>query len=195
MLFAKYGQAILTLHERHSRILLAHRPPSKASLPIIAALNRMLEPIPQPLRQTLTFDNGTEFAQHLKLRQLGIATYFCDPHALGKKAASKTPSAACAAACRAKPTSPPSRNTTSSPSSKPTTTLPENASTITPQPKSSSHNCCTSNVNPPSGFRRNDDDRRELYYAMPLSASISLSSPDWNISVMMSQPPTNSPFT
>ena len=85
MLFAKYGQAVLTLHERHSRILLAHRPPSKASLPIIAALHRMLKPIPQPLRQTLTFDNGTEFAKHLKLRQLGISTYFCDPHAPWQK--------------------------------------------------------------------------------------------------------------
>jgi IS30 family transposase len=85
MLFAKYGQAILTLHERHSRILLAYRPPSKASRPIIAALHRMLEPIPEPMRQTVTFDNGTEFAKHLKLRQLGIATYFCDPHAPWQK--------------------------------------------------------------------------------------------------------------
>jgi transposase, IS30 family len=85
MLFAKYGQAILTLHERHSRILLAHRPPAKASRPIIAALTRMLEPIPGPMRQTLTFDNGTEFARHLKLRQLGISTYFCDPHAPWQK--------------------------------------------------------------------------------------------------------------
>jgi IS30 family transposase len=85
MLFAKYGQAILTLHERQSRILLAHRPPSKASRPIVAALHRMLEPIPKPMRQTLTFDNGTEFAQHLQLRQLGIDTYFCDPHAPWQK--------------------------------------------------------------------------------------------------------------
>jgi IS30 family transposase len=85
MLFAKYGQAILTLHERRSRILLAQRPPSKASRPIIAALYRMLAPIPEPLRQTLTFDNGTEFAKHLQLRTLGIATYFCDPHAPWQK--------------------------------------------------------------------------------------------------------------
>jgi hypothetical protein len=31
--------------------------------------------------------------------------------------------------------------------------------------------------------------------SMPFSASSVSSSPDWNISVMMSQPPTNSPFT
>jgi IS30 family transposase len=85
MLFAKYGQAILTLHDRHSRLILAERPSSKASRPIIAALHRMLMPIPQPMRQTITFDNGTEFAQHLQLRTLGIATYFCDPHAPWQK--------------------------------------------------------------------------------------------------------------
>jgi IS30 family transposase len=85
MLFAKYGQAILTLHERHSRILLAARPASKASRPIIAALTRMLEPFPEPIRQTITFDNGTEFAQHLRLRSLGLGTYFCDPHAPWQK--------------------------------------------------------------------------------------------------------------
>src|SRR5271166_5569411 len=41
--------------------------------------------------------------------------------------------------------------------------------------------------------------RRQAYAsvlcAMPFSASSVSSSPDWNISVMMSQPPTNSPFT
>jgi hypothetical protein len=31
MLFARYGQAVSTVHERHSRLLLATRPPSKAA--------------------------------------------------------------------------------------------------------------------------------------------------------------------
>jgi len=31
MLFAKYGQAVLTVHERHSRIILATRPPNKTA--------------------------------------------------------------------------------------------------------------------------------------------------------------------
>ena len=33
MLFRTYGQAVLTLHERHSRLLLAVRPPGKAAHP------------------------------------------------------------------------------------------------------------------------------------------------------------------
>lgn len=29
--------------------------------------------------KSITFDNGTEFADHTKLNQMGISTYFCDP--------------------------------------------------------------------------------------------------------------------
>ena len=29
--------------------------------------------------KSITFDNGTEFADHIRLKDLGIATYFCDP--------------------------------------------------------------------------------------------------------------------
>ena len=36
---------------------------------------------------------------------------------------------------------------------------------------------------------------RQAAWAIPFSVSISDSSPDWYISVMMSQPPTNSPLT
>ena len=38
MLFRIYGQAILTLHERHSRLLIAARPPGKAAAPIAHAI-------------------------------------------------------------------------------------------------------------------------------------------------------------
>ena len=31
------------------------------------------------------FDNGTEFARHHQLHDLGIATFFCDPHAPWQK--------------------------------------------------------------------------------------------------------------
>lgn len=85
MLFARYGQAILTLHERHSRLLIAARAPSKAAKPIARLIKRLLTAMPEPLRQTITFDNGTEFARHLQLHPLGLATYFCDPHAPWQK--------------------------------------------------------------------------------------------------------------
>ena len=85
MLFRLYGQAILTLHERHSRLLLAVRPPGKAAAPIAQALTDLLAPLPPAWRQTVTFDNGTEFARHYDLHALGIATFFCDPYAPWQK--------------------------------------------------------------------------------------------------------------
>ena len=86
MLFRRYGQAILVTHERHSRVLLACRQPSKAAQPVLQQLLRQFQPLPAPLRQSITFDNGTEFALHYQLhQQLGMATYFCDPHAPWQK--------------------------------------------------------------------------------------------------------------
>ena len=86
MLFARYGQAVLVAHERTSRLLLLTRQPTKAAHPTITQLRAWLAPLPPPLRQTITFDNGTEFTQHRQLRTtLGMATYFCDPHSPWQK--------------------------------------------------------------------------------------------------------------
>ena len=85
MLFTTYGQAILTLHERRSRLLIAVRSPSKASEPIAKAMTDILGPLSPPLRQTITFDNGTEFARHHELHALNIQTFFCDTHAPWQK--------------------------------------------------------------------------------------------------------------
>ena len=86
MLFARYGQALLITHERRSRLLLAARQPNKAATPVAQQLLRQFEALPPGLRQSLTVDNGTEFAYHYRLNhQLGMATYFCDPHAPWQK--------------------------------------------------------------------------------------------------------------
>jgi IS30 family transposase len=81
MLFRKYGQAVLVAHERSSRHLRLIRQPNKAARPVLASLLRLLAPLPAALRQSITFDNGTEFAAHYQLTQrLGLPTFFCDPH-------------------------------------------------------------------------------------------------------------------
>ena len=85
MLFRTSGQAVLTLHERHSRILIALRPPGKSADPIASAIAGVLAPLPPQLRQTVTFDNGTEFARHHQLHALGIQTFFCDTHSPWQK--------------------------------------------------------------------------------------------------------------
>jgi IS30 family transposase len=91
MLFAAYGQAILgqailVAHERKSRILLLAKQPSKAAQPTAQQLLAWLQPLPDTLRQTITFDNGTEFALHHQLNtQLGMQTFFCDTHSPWQK--------------------------------------------------------------------------------------------------------------
>lgn len=85
MAFSRYGQNILMLHERMSRALIGARLPSKQAEPVASALVAALRSLPAPLRQTVTFDNGTEFARHYDLNAIGIDTYFCDPHAPWQK--------------------------------------------------------------------------------------------------------------
>lgn len=86
MLFRTYGQAILALHERSSRALAILRQPNKRAAPVATAIEATLAALPSHLRQTITFDNGTEFAEHHQLRhRLGVQTFFCDPHAPWQK--------------------------------------------------------------------------------------------------------------
>jgi IS30 family transposase len=85
MAFSRYNQNLLMLHERTSRLLIGARLSSKQAEPVRAALMAALGPLPQPLRQTVTFDNGTEFARHFALRAIGTSTYFCEPHAPWQK--------------------------------------------------------------------------------------------------------------
>jgi IS30 family transposase len=85
MMFSKYGQAILTVHERKSRLLLAIRLSSKAAHGVAGHLVRLFGVMPEQLRQTVTFDNGTEFARHSALHRLSIGTFFCDPYAPWQK--------------------------------------------------------------------------------------------------------------
>ena len=85
MMFAKYGQAVLTVHERQSRLLLAIRLASKAAHLVAHHLGQLFGALPQRLRQTVTFDNGTEFARHRLLHRLQVDTFFCDPYSPWQK--------------------------------------------------------------------------------------------------------------
>ncbi len=85
MLFSKYGQAVLALHERYSRLLIATRPLTKEAIPIAMAMKEILAPLPPEWRQTITFDNGTEFARHYELHDLDMETFFCDTYSPWQK--------------------------------------------------------------------------------------------------------------
>jgi IS30 family transposase len=48
---------------------------------VLEGFRRTFSPLPEELRQTLTYDQGKEMAQHRKLSELtGLAIYFADPH-------------------------------------------------------------------------------------------------------------------
>lgn len=85
MLFSKYGQAILVLHERVTRFTTLFKLPSKEAAYIASTLLAFFKQMPKSFRQTITFDNGTEFAEHHQLNQLGIKTFFCDTYSPWQK--------------------------------------------------------------------------------------------------------------
>lgn len=82
MLFSAYGQSVLVLHERTSRLTALVKTATRKARPTASTLGHLLGPLPDNLKQSLTFDNGTEFAEHYRI---GLATYFCDPHAPWQK--------------------------------------------------------------------------------------------------------------
>ena len=45
------------------------------------AIAEQITTLPERLRRSLTWDQGAEMAQHLRLRlEAGLDVYFCDPH-------------------------------------------------------------------------------------------------------------------
>jgi len=82
MLFSTYGQSVLVLHERTSRLTALVKTGTRKAKPTANTLGGLLRPLPDSLKQSLTFDNGTEFAEHYRI---GLATFFCDPHAPWQK--------------------------------------------------------------------------------------------------------------
>ena len=66
---------------RHSLFLMLAKVEDTTSLGVLEGFRRTFAPLPEELRQTLTYDQGKEMAQHRKLSELtGLALYFADPH-------------------------------------------------------------------------------------------------------------------
>jgi IS30 family transposase len=78
MLFSTYGQSLLVAQERSSRALMIFKLKSKKAEGVATQLLNLFECLPPEFAKTVTFDNGTEFAEHYRLKEAGIKTYFCD---------------------------------------------------------------------------------------------------------------------
>jgi IS30 family transposase len=93
------GSSIGTLVERMTRFtLLLHLPPmaghghsarekngpalaGRGAVAVRDAIMHTMATFPEQLRQSLTWDQGAEMAQHSRLRiDTGLRVYFCDPH-------------------------------------------------------------------------------------------------------------------
>ena len=86
MLFSKYGQAVLTVHERSSRLLLATRPLNKAAQGVARHLVSLFRELAAsssagPSPSTMAPSSPAISALH----RLVIETFFCDPYAPWQK--------------------------------------------------------------------------------------------------------------
>ena len=71
---------IATLVERHTRLVMLVRVPSKDTKTVIDALIKQARKLPRELYKSLTWDRGKEMADHERFSlDTDIKVYFCDP--------------------------------------------------------------------------------------------------------------------
>lgn len=76
------GSAIGTLVERTTGfVVLLHLPEDRTAATLADAMSAKVPEIPEILRRSLTWDQGSEMALHTKITEAtGLPIYFCDPH-------------------------------------------------------------------------------------------------------------------
>ena len=78
----KSASAIGTLVERSTRfVMLLHLPDNHGALAVQEAIVEKMTELPEHLRRSLTWDQGSEMANHLAIAAAAdLDIYFCDPH-------------------------------------------------------------------------------------------------------------------
>jgi IS30 family transposase len=78
----KSASAIGTLVERSTRfVMLLHLPENHGALAVQDAIVAKMAELPEHLRRSLTWDQGSEMANHLAIvAAIDLDIYFCDPH-------------------------------------------------------------------------------------------------------------------
>lgn len=73
--------AVGTLVERSSRLVLLARMENASAAAALNGFSRVLNGVPEPMRKTLTYDQGKEMSEHKRLTEMtGVAVFFADPH-------------------------------------------------------------------------------------------------------------------
>ena len=71
---------IVTLVERQSRYVMLAKVPDRESQTAVSALIKQARKLPDELYKSLTWDRGSELADHQRFTiETDIAVYFCDP--------------------------------------------------------------------------------------------------------------------
>ena len=80
LLCGSNNSQIATLVERHTRLVMLVRVPSKDTKTVVNALIKQAHKLPRELYKSLTWDRGAEMADHQKFSlATDIKVYFCDP--------------------------------------------------------------------------------------------------------------------
>jgi transposase, IS30 family len=76
------GSAVGTLVERMTRfVMLLHLPGGHSAEIVQEAMVAKMATLPEQLRLSLTWDQGSELANHIAIAEAtGLSIYFCDPH-------------------------------------------------------------------------------------------------------------------
>ena len=86
MAFRHNTEVLLVTHERKSRMKFAWIQPNKGAEAVRIKMCEHLLALPKKLRRSITYDNGTEFAQHHLINQAtGTKSYFCHTHSPWQK--------------------------------------------------------------------------------------------------------------
>jgi IS30 family transposase len=95
-----------TLVERTTRfVLLLHLPNTHSANEVAAAMKKAIGELPAELFRTLTWDQGSEMAAHVKFSiDTGIKVYFCDPHSPWQRGSNENTTGSCANTCPRPPT-------------------------------------------------------------------------------------------
>ncbi len=83
LIMGKNGRsAVGTLVERTTRyVMLLHLPGDHTAETVRTAMTAKVKTLPDHLMRSITWDQGTEMAQHAQFSlDTGVAIYFCDPH-------------------------------------------------------------------------------------------------------------------
>ncbi len=86
LMICKRTRPVLVLHERRSRLTIASKLTGKSAAETVAVMMNIFKRLAPELTNSITFDNGAEFARHSLLASVtGMTTWFCDAYSSWQK--------------------------------------------------------------------------------------------------------------